>query len=93
MAVRDSRLSSVSYVSYPWFYHTSDSLLSRSSRLLAPELDVGEYPTSVAIKSVHNTVIESMWRWLRKTTGFNIKELILRGREERIFHPHLEYHR
>ncbi|TEB21975.1 hypothetical protein FA13DRAFT_1671170, partial [Coprinellus micaceus] len=61
-------------------------------RLFAPDLDPDQYPTCVGLKSVHNTVIESLWGWLQRTTGMNIKQVILEGKEQGYFHPHCSYH-
>jgi hypothetical protein len=60
--------------------------------LLAPNIDPAIYPTAVALKSVHNTVIESLWNWLRKTLGFNLKDIILQGKERHLFNPNRSYH-
>ncbi|KAF6750123.1 hypothetical protein DFP72DRAFT_851816 [Ephemerocybe angulata] len=60
--------------------------------LCAPGISLNEYSSCVALKSVHNTVIESLWRWFESKTGHNLKALILRGMEDHIFHPHCSNH-
>ncbi|KAF6743850.1 hypothetical protein DFP72DRAFT_1079477 [Ephemerocybe angulata] len=60
--------------------------------LCAPGISLDEYPSCVALKSVHNTVIESLWRWFESKTGHNLKALILRGMKDHIFHPHRSNH-
>ncbi|KAJ3498047.1 hypothetical protein NMY22_g19640 [Coprinellus aureogranulatus] len=71
-----------------WQCAIQDSL----RRLMAPDLDPDQYPTSVGLKSVHNTVIESLWGWLQRTTGMNLKDAILEGKEMHYYHPHCSYH-
>ncbi|EPQ56805.1 hypothetical protein GLOTRDRAFT_104539 [Gloeophyllum trabeum ATCC 11539] len=53
----------------------------------APQLSIEEYPAIVAIKSTHNTVIEGLWRWLRKTFGINLLLLLQGGRAQGVFNP------
>ncbi|EAU92437.1 hypothetical protein CC1G_00656 [Coprinopsis cinerea okayama7 len=60
--------------------------------ILAPDIDPEVDPSAVAIKSVHNTIIESLWRWLQKTTGWNLKDLILQGKVRGIFNPNIPSH-
>ena len=67
---------------------------SRSDRRFAgPDIDPDVYPTAVALKSVHNTVIESLWRWVHRKIGMNLKEAILKGQLDHIFQPQCDYHR
>lgn len=44
------------------------------------------------MKSVHNTVIEGFWRWLREKAGGSMKVHLLRGKDEHIFNPNLPFH-
>ncbi|KAL0952590.1 hypothetical protein HGRIS_006845 [Hohenbuehelia grisea] len=60
---------------------------------LAPEIDSNIYPPFVTVKSVHNTVIEGFWRWLRDKTGITLKEYLMQGQKERWFSPTAELHR
>ncbi|KAL0949272.1 hypothetical protein HGRIS_009350 [Hohenbuehelia grisea] len=60
---------------------------------LAPEIDPNIYPPFVTVKSVHNTVIEGFWRWLRDKTGITLKEYLMQGQKERWFSPTAELHR
>ncbi|KAJ6535294.1 hypothetical protein DFH09DRAFT_1249931 [Mycena vulgaris] len=55
-----------------------------------PDIDPDVYPSHACIKSVHNTVIEAFWRWLRLKCGINLREHILRGKVEHIFDPNAE---
>ncbi|KAJ6464706.1 hypothetical protein DFH09DRAFT_1254597 [Mycena vulgaris] len=59
----------------------------------APDIDPDVYPSHACIKSVHNTVIEAFWRWLRLKCGVNLREHILRGKVEHIFDPNVPFHR
>ncbi|KAF7312986.1 hypothetical protein MKEN_00983300 [Mycena kentingensis (nom. inval.)] len=51
----------------------------------APEIDLAVYPAHVSVKSVHNTIIEAFWRWLREKLGLDLRDHILRGKVEHIF--------
>ncbi|KAJ6543776.1 hypothetical protein DFH09DRAFT_1321960 [Mycena vulgaris] len=59
----------------------------------APDIDSAVYPSAAFLKSVHNTVIEAFWRWLREKWGINIREHILRGKNERIYVAEVAFHR
>ncbi|KAJ7767045.1 hypothetical protein DFH07DRAFT_737051 [Mycena maculata] len=59
----------------------------------APEIDPEVYPSAAFLKSVHNTVIEAFWRWLREKWGINMREHILRGKNERIYVSEVPFHR
>ncbi|KAJ7123737.1 hypothetical protein C8R44DRAFT_840569 [Mycena epipterygia] len=59
----------------------------------APDIDPDVYPPTAGIKSVHNTVIEAFWRWLRLKCGINLRDHILRGKLEHIFDPNVAFHR
>ncbi|KAF7328323.1 hypothetical protein MVEN_02547700 [Mycena venus] len=58
----------------------------------APDIDLAVYPAHESIKSVHNTIIEAFWRWLREKLGVNLRDHILRGKTERIFDPNVAFH-
>ncbi|KAK7016477.1 hypothetical protein R3P38DRAFT_2541840 [Favolaschia claudopus] len=58
----------------------------------APNIDPADYAVYMVLKSVHNTVIEGFWRWLRAKMGLNLKELITRGKRERIFDSNVPFH-
>jgi hypothetical protein len=59
----------------------------------APDVDTAQYPPFFVLKSVHNIVIESFWHWLRQKTGINLKDYILRGREDGTFQSNVNFHR
>jgi hypothetical protein len=63
-----------------------------SSHAFAPNIDPEVYPICRLIKSVHNTVIEAFWRWLKEKMGLNLKAVILAGKEKRIFSPNVDFH-
>jgi hypothetical protein len=74
-------------------YHQIYNIVDVNGRTMcAPDVDIHEYPPCVALKSVHNTIIEGLWRWFEKTTGKRLKLLVMKGLEDRIFHPHRSYH-
>ncbi|KAF7310263.1 hypothetical protein MIND_00400200 [Mycena indigotica] len=61
----------------------------------APNIDLDIYPPHACVKSVHNTIIEAFWRWLKVKRGLSLREHVLRGKNEHIFdegsilHSHL----
>lgn len=59
---------------------------------VAPEIDLNQFPPHRFIKSVHNTVIEGFWSWLRKKRGLQMKEAIIQGRDEGRFLPNNPLH-
>ncbi|KAJ7902398.1 hypothetical protein B0H13DRAFT_1882523 [Mycena leptocephala] len=59
----------------------------------APDINLDVYPAHKLIKSVHNTIIEAFWRWLREKLGINLQDNILRGKNEHIFDPNVAFHR
>ncbi|KAJ7512411.1 hypothetical protein B0H11DRAFT_1698749 [Mycena galericulata] len=59
----------------------------------APDIDLEVYPATACIKSVHNTIIEAFWRWLRIKCGINVREHVLRGKTEHIFDANVAFHR
>ncbi|KAF9450494.1 hypothetical protein P691DRAFT_846664 [Macrolepiota fuliginosa MF-IS2] len=58
----------------------------------APTIDMEVFPPFVTIPSTQNTVIKSLWWWLGKKTGFNLKDTILIGKHEHYFHAHDPMH-
>jgi hypothetical protein len=62
------------------------------SHTFAPEIDPKIYPVCRLIKSVHNTIIEAFWRWLKEKLGLNLKAMILVGKDQRIFSANVEFH-
>jgi hypothetical protein len=67
--------------------------LTCASEIFAPAIDPAVYPAHKSIKSVHNTVIEAFWRWLLQKLGINLRDHILRGKNEHIFDPNVAFHR
>ena len=63
------------------------------SDAFAPQIDQNIYPSVALLKSTHNIVIESLWGWLRQKTGFNLREIILQGKSDRLIDPDVPYHR
>ncbi|KAF8185576.1 hypothetical protein K438DRAFT_2155443 [Mycena galopus ATCC 62051] len=59
---------------------------------LAPGIDPLVYAVYMVLKSVHNTVIEGFWRWLRGKMGLNLKEFITRGKRDRVFDSNVAFH-
>ncbi|KAJ7826517.1 hypothetical protein B0H13DRAFT_2241110 [Mycena leptocephala] len=58
----------------------------------APDIDLAVYPAHESIKSVHNTIIEAFWRWLKEKLGVNLRDHILRGKTEHIVDPKVAFH-
>ncbi|KAK6984658.1 hypothetical protein R3P38DRAFT_3103542 [Favolaschia claudopus] len=71
-----------------WQYVIQDTFRTT----FAPDIDPEVYPVCRLIKSVHNTIIEAFWRWLKDKLGRNLKEFILIGKRERIFSPDIDFH-
>ncbi|KAG6815251.1 hypothetical protein H0H93_010452 [Arthromyces matolae] len=61
--------------------------------LFAPDVDSDVVPPCVLLKSVHNIIIEALWKWLKEKEGMNMKDHILRGKHENIFNSNIEHHR
>ncbi|KAJ7151306.1 hypothetical protein C8R43DRAFT_1004776 [Mycena crocata] len=59
----------------------------------APDIDLDIYPAHAGIKSVHNTIIEAFWRWLRVKLEINLFDHVIRGKTEQIFDPNVAFHR
>ncbi|KAJ7836563.1 hypothetical protein B0H14DRAFT_2255196, partial [Mycena olivaceomarginata] len=50
------------------------------------------YAVYMVLKSVHNTVIEGFWCWLRGKMGLNLKEFITCGERDRVFDSNVAFH-
>ncbi|KAJ7884218.1 hypothetical protein B0H13DRAFT_2235367 [Mycena leptocephala] len=59
----------------------------------APDIDPEIYPCAAFLKSVHNTVIDAFWHWLRDKWGVNMRDHILRGKAQRIYIAEAPFHR
>lgn len=59
----------------------------------APQIDPDVYRSVALLKSVHNIIIEALWRWLREKAGYNLREVILQGKTDRLINPEVNYHR
>jgi hypothetical protein len=78
-----------------WFMYLSHHLIVLtilSRHAFAPNINPEIYPTCRLIKSVHNTIIEAFWHWLKEKMGLNLKAVILVGKDEQIFSPNIEFH-
>ncbi|KAJ7081539.1 hypothetical protein C8R43DRAFT_965583 [Mycena crocata] len=58
----------------------------------APNIDLHVYAVYMVLKSVHNTIIEGFWRWLKTKMGLNLKAVIIRGKQEQIFDSNVAFH-
>ncbi|KAJ6477985.1 hypothetical protein DFH09DRAFT_1253423 [Mycena vulgaris] len=58
----------------------------------APGIDLGRYPSFVALKSTNNTPIESLWHWFQDQCGKNLYLQVTKGRDEGIFNPNNSIH-
>lgn len=67
-------------------------LTALNSEAFTPDIDPHVYAVYMVLKSVHNTVIEGFWRWLRVKMGLNLKLIILRGKENHIFDSNVAFH-
>ncbi|KAJ7220399.1 hypothetical protein C8J57DRAFT_1440393 [Mycena rebaudengoi] len=56
------------------------------------DIDPTLFPFHVMIKSIHNTVIEGFWRQFKEKSGLNLKDFLLRGKEDHLFNPHDPLH-
>ncbi|KAJ7638088.1 hypothetical protein B0H17DRAFT_960876 [Mycena rosella] len=50
------------------------------------------YAVYMVLKSVHNTVIEGFWHWLKTKMGLNLKAIIIQGKQEHIFDSNVTFH-
>jgi hypothetical protein len=58
----------------------------------APEFSLEKWPSGMRLPSVHNTPIESFWRWKRNGEGHSIRHVLSLGCDRGIFHPNDEIH-
>ncbi|KAJ7795901.1 hypothetical protein B0H14DRAFT_3114586 [Mycena olivaceomarginata] len=59
---------------------------------LAPGIDPLVYAVYMVLNSVHNTVIEGFWCWLRSKMGLNLKGFITRGKQDCVFDSNVAFH-
>ncbi|KAF9522685.1 hypothetical protein CPB83DRAFT_822529, partial [Crepidotus variabilis] len=59
----------------------------------AANIALDEYPAVALLRSIHNIIIESLWRWLREKSGHNLRLIILYGKENGLIQPSVSYHR
>ncbi|KAJ6538057.1 hypothetical protein B0H19DRAFT_1217911 [Mycena capillaripes] len=57
-----------------------------------PDLNPMEWPELVALKSVNNIPIENLWKWLLKTIGRSLREIIEEGKTNGLFNPGNQIH-
>ncbi|KAF7302852.1 hypothetical protein MKEN_01247400 [Mycena kentingensis (nom. inval.)] len=72
-----------------WMVAIQDTLRA----IYAPGIDPDIHPSHACVKSIHNTIIEAFWRWLKMKRGLTLREHILRGKLENIFSPMTLYHK
>lgn len=61
--------------------------------LCSPDIDIELFRAVELLKSVHNIIIEMLWKWLREKTGLNLREVILQGKSEGLINHDLPIHR
>ncbi|TFK29207.1 hypothetical protein FA15DRAFT_582881 [Coprinopsis marcescibilis] len=61
-------------------------------RLFGLDIDPDVFATATAIKSIHNMVIESLWKWLQSSVGKNLREIMELGCDLHIFQPQTPFH-
>ncbi|KAJ7100702.1 hypothetical protein B0H15DRAFT_876835 [Mycena belliarum] len=61
-------------------------------KIFTPDLDPLQWPSFVAIKSVNNIPIENLWKWLLKTIGRSLREIIEDGKTNGLFNPANQIH-
>ena len=69
-----------------------DSLNFLSREKYTPDIDTNNWPPCVAVKSVHNIVAESTWKWWLKEYGFDLRNIILEGQSNGLFNPNSPLH-
>jgi hypothetical protein len=57
--------------------------------MFLPEVSTADVPAGVTLKSSDNIPIESLWSYLLKFCGHDIKEVIISVRANGYFHPGL----
>jgi hypothetical protein len=66
-------------------------LIEPKRAVFAPDIDPEIDRYYAILKSIHNTIIEAFWRWLKEKLGLNLKVVILRG--EHIYNSMVPFHR
>lgn len=72
------------------FYY--DIVLIFLRKTYTPELNPMEWPEFVALKSVNNIPIENLWKWLLKTIGRSLREIIEDGKTNGLFNSGNQIH-
>jgi hypothetical protein len=72
---------------------TNKYLIQTSRAVFAPDVDPDIFPPYAILPSPHHTVIEGLWRWLKVKSGLNIKDIVLRGKEDRVFNGDVPLHK
>ncbi|KAJ7222731.1 hypothetical protein B0H12DRAFT_1078233 [Mycena haematopus] len=65
----------------------SNSIPTKDLKLAGSTLSRQQFGVS------HNIIIEAFWRWLKEKWGVNMREHILRGKNEHIYVPEVAFHR
>lgn len=89
MAIRTSSGSSVRLLSVLSTRMTG--LIEPGRTVFAPDIDPDIHRYYAILKSIHNTIIEAFWRWLKEKLGLNLKVIILKG--ENIYNSMVHFHR
>lgn len=89
MAVCTSSSSSVCFVSVQSTGMVR--LIEPGRTVFAPDIDPDIHQYYAIIKSIHNTIIEAFWRWLKEKLGLNLKVIILKG--EHTYNSMVPFHR
>lgn len=58
----------------------------------APFIDPDIFQAVALLKSIHNIIIESLWRWLQVKAGLNMRDIILQGKEGHLIRTEVPYH-
>jgi len=62
------------------------------SKAFAPQIDPDVYRSVALLKSIHNIIIEALWWWLHEKAGYNLREIILQGKNDPLIDPEVNYH-
>ncbi|KAJ7633203.1 hypothetical protein FB45DRAFT_745629, partial [Roridomyces roridus] len=68
------------------------AIQSAIRKILTPNVDTRTWPVFMALKSVNNIPIENLWKWLVKTIGRNLRDLIEDGKTNGLFNASSELH-
>ncbi|KAF5310627.1 hypothetical protein D9619_008265 [Psilocybe cf. subviscida] len=69
------------------------SIQEIARELCSLNIDIDLFHAVELLKSVHNIIIEMLWKWLREKTGLNLREVILRGKSMGLINHDLPIHR